>query len=45
MPSVKYGIPNLHLSSHVVALPMMWETPLRTGNLRDPGWSAGDLRI
>jgi CO/xanthine dehydrogenase Mo-binding subunit len=35
-PSVKYGIPNLRLAGHVVALPMVWETPLRTGNLRDP---------
>ena len=35
-PSVKYGIPNLSLAGHVVALPMVWETPLRTGNLRDP---------
>lgn len=35
-PSVKYGIPNLSLTGHVVALPMVWETPLRTGNLRDP---------
>jgi len=36
MPSVKYGIPNIRLAGHVVALPMVWETPLRTGNLRDP---------
>jgi CO/xanthine dehydrogenase Mo-binding subunit len=36
MPSVKYGIPNLRLAGHVVALPQVWETPLRTGNLRDP---------
>jgi nicotinate dehydrogenase subunit B len=35
-PSIKYGIPNQRLSTHVVALPMIWETPLRTGNLRDP---------
>ena len=35
-PSVKYGIPNMSLTGHVVALPMVWETPLRTGNLRDP---------
>jgi CO/xanthine dehydrogenase Mo-binding subunit len=21
---------------HVVSLPLLWETPLRTGNLRDP---------
>lgn len=36
MPSVMYGIPNLLLAGHVVSLPMAWETPLRTGNLRDP---------
>ncbi len=36
LPSVKYGIPNTRLSGHVVALPLVWETPLRTGNLRDP---------
>ncbi len=35
-PSIKYGIPNQRLAAHVVALPMVWETPLRTGNLRDP---------
>jgi CO/xanthine dehydrogenase Mo-binding subunit len=35
-PSVKYAIPNLRMTGHVVSLPMIWETPLRTGNLRDP---------
>jgi CO/xanthine dehydrogenase Mo-binding subunit len=35
-PSVQYGIPHQRLATHVVALPMVWETPLRTGNLRDP---------
>jgi nicotinate dehydrogenase subunit B len=35
-PSVKYGIPHTRLAGHVVSLPMPWETPLRTGNLRDP---------
>jgi CO/xanthine dehydrogenase Mo-binding subunit len=35
-PSIKYAIPNQRKSAHVVALPMIWETPLRTGNLRDP---------
>ncbi|HET7607145.1 MAG TPA: molybdopterin cofactor-binding domain-containing protein, partial [Gammaproteobacteria bacterium] len=35
-PSVKYAIPNQRMASHVVALPLVWETPLRTGNLRDP---------
>ena len=24
------------MTSHVVSLPLVWETPLRTGNLRDP---------
>ena len=31
-----YGIPNQRMTAHVVGLPMIWETPLRTGNLRDP---------
>jgi nicotinate dehydrogenase subunit B len=35
-PAVQYGIPNIRMATHVVALPMVWETPLRTGNLRDP---------
>jgi nicotinate dehydrogenase subunit B len=35
-PSVKYAIPNQRMTAHVVSLPMIWETPLRTGNLRDP---------
>ncbi len=35
-PSIQYAIPNQRRASHVVALPMVWETPLRTGNLRDP---------
>jgi nicotinate dehydrogenase subunit B len=35
-PSVQYAIPNMTMSTHVVALPQVWETPLRTGNLRDP---------
>jgi nicotinate dehydrogenase subunit B len=35
-PAVQYGIPNMRMATHVVALPMVWETPLRTGNLRDP---------
>ena len=33
---MQYAIPNQRLATHVVALPMIWETPLRTGNLRDP---------
>jgi nicotinate dehydrogenase subunit B len=35
-PSDMYAIPNRRESTHVVALPMLWETPVRTGNLRDP---------
>jgi len=35
-PSIKYAIPNRRTSTHVVALPLVFETPLRTGNLRDP---------
>jgi CO/xanthine dehydrogenase Mo-binding subunit len=35
-PSVQYAIANRRMTAHVVALPMIWETPLRTGNLRDP---------
>jgi len=35
-PSVQYGIPNRRMTAHVVSLPLVWETPLRTGNLRDP---------
>jgi CO/xanthine dehydrogenase Mo-binding subunit len=31
-----YVIPNRRMSTHVVGLPLVWETPLRTGNLRDP---------
>src|SRR5438105_15754407 len=35
-PSEMYEIANRRTASHVVALPLVWETPLRTGNLRDP---------
>jgi CO/xanthine dehydrogenase Mo-binding subunit len=35
-PSEMYDIPNRRMQSAVVALPLVWETPLRTGNLRDP---------
>jgi nicotinate dehydrogenase subunit B len=35
-PSEMYDIPNRRLQSAVVSLPLVWETPLRTGNLRDP---------
>jgi CO/xanthine dehydrogenase Mo-binding subunit len=36
MPSEMYAIPHRRMTTHVVSLPMIWETPLRTGNLRDP---------
>jgi nicotinate dehydrogenase subunit B len=36
IPSDMYAIPNRRWLTHVVALPLVWETPLRTGNLRDP---------
>jgi CO/xanthine dehydrogenase Mo-binding subunit len=35
-PSEMYVIPNRRMATHVVSLPLVWETPLRTGNLRDP---------
>jgi CO/xanthine dehydrogenase Mo-binding subunit len=35
-PSEMYEIPNRRAASQVVSLPLIWETPLRTGNLRDP---------
>src|SRR5213078_3505848 len=35
-PSEMYAIPNRRMTTHVVRLPLVWETPLRTGNLRDP---------
>ena len=35
-PASLYAIPNQRMRGHVVSLPMIWETPLRTGNLRDP---------
>jgi nicotinate dehydrogenase subunit B len=35
-PSEMYVIPNRHMVGDVVSLPQVWETPLRTGNLRDP---------
>ena len=31
-----YTVPNRRSSGSVVPLPLVWETPLRTGNLRDP---------
>ena len=36
MPSDMYVIPNKRTATQVVSLPLVWETPLRTGNLRDP---------
>jgi CO/xanthine dehydrogenase Mo-binding subunit len=35
-PSEMYVIPNRRMLGEVVSLPVVWETPLRTGNLRDP---------
>jgi len=36
LPSDMYAIPNRRMTGHVVSMPLVWETPLRTGNLRDP---------
>jgi len=35
-PSDMYEIPNRRVTTQVVGLPLVYETPLRTGNLRDP---------
>jgi nicotinate dehydrogenase subunit B len=35
-PSEMYAIANRRMTTSVVGLPLVWETPLRTGNLRDP---------
>jgi nicotinate dehydrogenase subunit B len=35
-PTAMYAIPHRRTTTRIVALPMIWETPLRTGNLRDP---------
>ena len=35
-PDDMYAVPNRRMAGHVVSLPLVWETPLRTGNLRDP---------
>ena len=35
-PEAMYTIPNRRTATHVVSLPLIWETPVRTGNLRDP---------
>jgi CO/xanthine dehydrogenase Mo-binding subunit len=31
-----YVVPNRRVATHVVGLPVVWSSPLRTGNLRDP---------
>jgi nicotinate dehydrogenase subunit B len=36
IPSDMYAIPHRRMTRAVVSLPIVWETPLRTGNLRDP---------
>ncbi|MDE3196882.1 MAG: xanthine dehydrogenase family protein molybdopterin-binding subunit, partial [Acidobacteriota bacterium] len=36
VPSDMYAIPHRRMTREVVSLPIVWETPLRTGNLRDP---------
>jgi CO/xanthine dehydrogenase Mo-binding subunit len=36
IPYDKYAIPNRRMLGSVVPLPLVWETPVRTGNLRDP---------
>jgi CO/xanthine dehydrogenase Mo-binding subunit len=35
-PDDMYEVPHRRATGHVVSLPLVWETPLRTGNLRDP---------
>ena len=35
-PTTMYAIPNQRTTTRIVGLPLIWETPLRTGNLRDP---------
>jgi CO/xanthine dehydrogenase Mo-binding subunit len=35
-PEATYAIPHRRQTTEVVALPLVWETPLRVGNLRDP---------
>ncbi len=35
-PDEMYSIPHRRRTTDVIALPMVWETPLRVGNLRDP---------
>jgi len=36
VPTEMYALPHRRNSTHVVSLPLAWETPVRTGNLRDP---------
>jgi nicotinate dehydrogenase subunit B len=36
VPAEMYAIPNRRMSRDVVSLPLVWESPVRTGNLRDP---------
>ncbi|HXC59934.1 MAG TPA: molybdopterin cofactor-binding domain-containing protein [Steroidobacteraceae bacterium] len=36
IPTAMYGIANQRATARIVAMPAIWETPLRTGNLRDP---------
>ena len=36
VPSDMYEVPHRRQTTHVVSLPLVWETPVRTGNLRDP---------
>jgi CO/xanthine dehydrogenase Mo-binding subunit len=36
IPYDQYTIPNRRMHASVVSLPLVWETPIRTGNLRDP---------
>jgi nicotinate dehydrogenase subunit B len=35
-PGEMYSIPHRRMTTDVVSMPLAWETPLRTGNLRDP---------
>ena len=44
-PSEMYAIPNRRMATHVVSLPLVWETPLRTGNLQGSQRSASHLRV
>lgn len=35
-PVEVYAVPNTRTIAHIVSLPLVWENPIRTGNLRDP---------